>query len=75
MLIKALSNITMKFLYSELVNELNVSPAGSRVGVVDGNSGTVVISPNWTDVSSVLACNIMSIPTRKRYTYNFKYYL
>lgn len=69
MLISALNNITIHFiLCSELVYELKVSPSGSRLGVVDGNSGTVVISPNWTDVGSILACSIMSIPTRKRYT-------
>lgn len=42
-----------------------MSPAGSRLGVVDGNGGNIVISPNWTDSSPILACKALGINTCK----------
>lgn len=48
----------------QLSHEIEVSPKGARLGVVDGNSGMMLISPNFTDNSAILACRILSIPTR-----------
>ncbi|CAL8086508.1 unnamed protein product [Orchesella dallaii] len=47
----------------QLAHEILVSPQGSRLGVVDGNSGSILISPNWTDTSSILACAVLGIPS------------
>ncbi|ODM98690.1 hypothetical protein Ocin01_07998 [Orchesella cincta] len=60
-----------KRFFGQLAHELQVSPQGSRLGVVDGNSGAVTISPNWTDTASILACRVLSIPTQvKTQDYN-----
>lgn len=53
------------FLTRQLALEINVSPRGSRLGVVDGSSGQILISPNTTDVGAILACNVLALPTRK----------
>jgi len=51
---------------ANLVQEINVSPQGSRLGIVDGSTGYMSINPNSTDIGPRLACNIMSLPTQMK---------
>jgi len=41
---------------------MDVSPKGSRIGLVDGRTGQVLISPNFTDNAPILACRILRQP-------------
>jgi len=57
--------------FGQLVHEIQVSPQGSRLGIVDGSSGSIIISPNWTDTSSILACRVLSLSSQiKNQDYN-----
>jgi len=48
-----------------LAEELRVEPTGSRLGLVDGSSGQIMITPNFTDNSAKLQCEILAQPIRK----------
>jgi hypothetical protein len=48
--------------FAQLAYELDVSPRGSRLGLVDGGSGNVMLKPNDTDNAAIAACRIIDQP-------------
>jgi hypothetical protein len=60
--------VAQKRFIAQLAHEINVSPRGSRLGVVDSQTGIILISPNTTDSRSILACNVVALPNQMKST-------